>query len=115
MTGPRPNNGGKRRNHVPRKLTHEQAREALALIAQGTPDKTLCRRYDCHRATIHRAIKRLGVEIPIRSRKGRNCSLTPEQEQEVLAMLGRGSTKAACARALRVGRGTIYRVLERSK
>ena len=66
MTDGRANNGGKRRKHCPRKMTHDQSREALELIRQGTPDKVLARRYGCSRETVINSVERLGVPVPRR-------------------------------------------------
>ena len=113
MTGPRPGNGGKRIHHRPRKLTHDQAREALRLYELSVPDKVLEHQFNCDRATIRRAIARLGVDVPKRERKGAQAFLSAEQVQEIKALVDRGIAKTVAARMYHISKSTILRSLRR--
>ncbi len=50
--------GGRKIRHAPRKLTHDQAREALEMYRKNTPSKLLVRHFGCARETIHAAIRK---------------------------------------------------------
>ena len=58
--------GGKRRRHAPRKLNHDQAREIMALIAQGVQGKVIADRYKVGRRTLYAAIARMDEEVTVK-------------------------------------------------
>jgi len=106
--------GGRKIRHAPRKLTHDQAREALEMYRQNVPSKLLVRHFGCAIETIHRAIKRLGVDVPKRTPLGPQHYLSADQVQEIKTLADSGVDKVEIAKQYRVSRVTVYRTLWRS-
>ena len=107
------NHGGKRLHHCPRKMTHDQAREALEMYKQNIPEKVLERKFNCDRRTIRRAIERLGVEVPRRKHPGPQPTLNAEQIDAIKALVNRGIAKTVAARMYHISTSTILRSLRR--